>query len=95
MTSRPQGTAATYPPGGPPPRAVAAVTPGPVPDSPVPEHTTGPGGPPAQVHENPRCVCGDGEAVHDIRGNGTRGACFVTRGPRGTRCPCKNYEAAS
>lgn len=49
MTSHPQGTAAIHPPGGPPPRARAAVEPGPVPASPALEHTTGPGGPPKIV----------------------------------------------
>ena len=93
MTLPPKTAAApSSPPGGSPPRAGTAVAePGPAADSPVPQAGSGA---PAQVHENPRCTCGDGEAVHDIRGNGTRGACFVTRGPRGVRCPCKNYEAA-
>lgn len=45
MTSHPEDAAATHPPAGPPPRARAAVEPGPVPASPALEHTTGPGGP--------------------------------------------------
>ena len=42
MTSAPQDTAAPSPPGGPPPRATAAVKPGPGPLTPVADHP-GPG----------------------------------------------------
>lgn len=44
MTSHPQDTAAIHPPGGPPPRARAAVKPGPAPPPPGAD-TAGPGAP--------------------------------------------------
>lgn len=40
------------------------------------------------------CVCGHSIGLHNIRGNGTRGACSVSRGPRATPCPCKTFEEA-
>jgi hypothetical protein len=39
------------------------------------------------------CVCGELEVAHNIRANGTRGACSVSRGPKATPCGCKAFRA--
>ncbi|GGK61978.1 hypothetical protein Sme01_03880 [Sphaerisporangium melleum] len=38
------------------------------------------------------CVCGELEVAHNIRTNGTRGACSTSRGPKATPCPCKTFK---
>lgn len=37
------------------------------------------------------CTCGDLEAAHAIRSNGSRGACSVSRGPAAVPCGCKTF----
>lgn len=41
----------------------------------------------------PNCACGHLKVLHDIRGNGSRGACSVSTGPEADRCGCKAYAA--
>lgn len=41
------------------------------------------------------CTCGELEVAHSIRTNGSRGACSVSRGPKATPVPCKQFQEAS
>lgn len=38
------------------------------------------------------CECAHGEGSHDIRRDGTRGACSVHTGPKGTPCGCLQWS---
>jgi hypothetical protein len=77
-----------------PASTAAAVEPGPSP--PVAGPGTPAGGAPASASPaGPYVPCGHGIGIHEIRGNGTRGACLFIAGPHGTRCACKGQEFAA
>lgn len=42
----------------------------------------------------PNCSCGCSVVLHAIRGNGSRGACSNSNGPKAVPCGCKAYAAA-
>lgn len=40
------------------------------------------------------CECDELDVAHNIRSNGSRGACSVSRGPKAVPCGCKSYAEA-
>jgi hypothetical protein len=40
------------------------------------------------------CTCGHVEVLHAIRGNGSRGACSISTGPKADPCGCPRFAPA-
>lgn len=40
------------------------------------------------------CSCSHLDVSHDIRGNGSRGACSISTGATAVPCGCKSFSAA-
>lgn len=49
---------------------------------------------PATALSAPCATCGHVEVLHNIRGNGTRGACSISTGAKAVPCGCKAFSAA-
>jgi hypothetical protein len=44
------------------------------------------------VYNSPKCTCNEVEVFHDIRRDGSRGACSVSTGATAVPCGCKAFQ---
>lgn len=46
------------------------------------------------AYNSPQCTCHEVEVLHDIKKDGSRGACSVSSGAQAVPCGCKAFTAA-
>lgn len=46
------------------------------------------------AYNSPKCTCHEVEVFHDIRKDGSRGACSVSTGAQAVPCGCRSFEPA-